>query len=1069
MRNFKLLKRTGTLLLLLLFVGFKANATVIPIPATPEDSLYHFLALHDDLYADGDTIQLVDASYLIVGTPDFFHTITIMPDPALTDRPVIQFDDNGFRFATDSISITLLDLECNGNRTDGDHAPYLVRSELFGQDSIFGDITIKNVEAYGFRGLIYLGSQAENIFENVTVDNIYCHDFTNQQYVFEMRDCHIKKLKVTNSTFANIPKGFFTNPGCLSSANAVVPKVWTFEHNTFDSIAGYSNNTFMQLNAPADGSVDITFRYNVVSNLYVTDSRPFRINELAGPIEIESNVFYAFDDTTEAKLEYNLDSVALLTNVTVTNTNMYGDDPLYVDAENGDYTMAAFDYMNCSPHFHFGTDGLILGDNEYTTGYDDYTTFNVSNAYENVIRNYFNSGLVSDGDTVLLIADGGTYVMNNDAKIYVDDLVVMGDPLLNFRPTLRVYDNGFRFEHYYDSLSFTIKNVIADGRKVDGKPSNYLVAYDRNYEHSFKDFTMENCKLKNFGKGAVMFPKSDALSFENVTIDNCEFFNMGGYVFDNQWACMKNMNVTNSTFSYVNGVIAHKYWDGCNQDKWYTARTPQNITFDHNTLFHVNTVGNRMIQMTDGQDSTVVLIWTNNIASVVQDTTNGRPFDIKDPAVDSVLFSNSDMYELWSKRDGGKYDWDSIVKFDYIDTLAIFEIDPEFVDTSNFRYPIASPLAKASTTNGPIGDPRWFPVEGVVINELTEAVIVGQTVEITAVVDLPEGSDTTLTWSVADDYAGSGGAATIVDSTGLLTAVTAGQVKVTAVCNENPAMYSDTLIVTIVDSTLIETIVLAAQDGGGDPATTITTKGGTLTIIATLTPTDVTYDSLAWSVWSVSSGDATIAAVSNTTATLTAVASGVVTVTATALDGSEVFGTLDITISGQAPVDSIIVSSTGDVDTIDVAGGTLQMLAEVLPANADIDSVAWSVSDTNIATISDDGVLTAKANGTVTVTATATDGSDVTGTMDIVITNQVGIQLAKYSTARIYPNPVVDFFVIDSDQKSHVQIINLSGQVLISRMVDVREKVMISHLEAGLYIVQVNSGDKIATCRLVKE
>ncbi|HAH26215.1 MAG TPA: hypothetical protein DCL77_21035, partial [Prolixibacteraceae bacterium] len=84
-------------------------------------------------------------------------------------------------------------------------------------------------------------------------------------------------------------------------------------------------------------------------------------------------------------------------------------------------------------------------------------------------------------------------------------------------------------------------------------------------------------------------------------------------------------------------------------------------------------------------------------------------------------------------------------------------------------------------------------------------------------------------------------------------------------------------------------------------------------------------------------------------------------------------------------VDKVTLNTGG---TITTKGGTLQMVATVLPANASIQGVKWSVSPEEIATISPTGLVTAITNGTVTVKAVAIDGSLKTATADVIITKQ---------------------------------------------------------------------------------
>lgn len=76
-------------------------------------------------------------------------------------------------------------------------------------------------------------------------------------------------------------------------------------------------------------------------------------------------------------------------------------------------------------------------------------------------------------------------------------------------------------------------------------------------------------------------------------------------------------------------------------------------------------------------------------------------------------------------------------------------------------------------------------------------------------------------------------------------------------------------------------------------------------------------------------------------------------------------------------------------NTISNPGETKQILAAINPSNADDMSVTWSVvNNPGSATISQNGLLTPGTDGFATVTATANDGSGVSGSIVITITNQ---------------------------------------------------------------------------------
>ncbi|OYT13467.1 MAG: hypothetical protein B6I19_05005, partial [Bacteroidetes bacterium 4572_114] len=108
---------------------------------------------------------------------------------------------------------------------------------------------------------------------------------------------------------------------------------------------------------------------------------------------------------------------------------------------------------------------------------------------------------------------------------------------------------------------------------------------------------------------------------------------------------------------------------------------------------------------------------------------------------------------------------------------------------------------------------------------------------------------------------------------------------------------------------------------------------------------------------------------------------------------SQVLTYFESITGGDILVENITVAGEGGANTIDENGGTLQMLAEVLPENATNPFVFWSViNQTGTATISQSGLLQATGttigNGTVWVKALAVDGSGVADSIQVTITNQ---------------------------------------------------------------------------------
>lgn len=173
-------------------------------------------------------------------------------------------------------------------------------------------------------------------------------------------------------------------------------------------------------------------------------------------------------------------------------------------------------------------------------------------------------------------------------------------------------------------------------------------------------------------------------------------------------------------------------------------------------------------------------------------------------------------------------------------------------------------------------------------------------------------------------------------------------------------------------------------------------------------------------------------------------------------------------------VTSITVLGQGAVSTITTAGGTLQMLATVLPANATTNTVSWSVvNGTGSATISTNGLLKATGNGMVTVKATANDGSNVSGTKVITISNQgVGLSEITNTKVSIYPNPTKDFIIIENLlEKNSVFIYNIIGKLVFKQSINNnRETIDVRNLSNGIYFIKFETSiEKSDVYKIIKE
>lgn len=173
-------------------------------------------------------------------------------------------------------------------------------------------------------------------------------------------------------------------------------------------------------------------------------------------------------------------------------------------------------------------------------------------------------------------------------------------------------------------------------------------------------------------------------------------------------------------------------------------------------------------------------------------------------------------------------------------------------------------------------------------------------------------------------------------------------------------------------------------------------------------------------------------------------------------------------------VSSINVQGQGGASTISTSGGTLQMEATILPANADDVTYTWSVvNQIGSATIDANGLLTAIADGTVDVIATANDASGVIGTETITISNQsVSVNENDLSLQlSIHPNPVQNelFIELNGAKFYEIVILDYSGRIVKSiASLDIKN-IDISELKQGVYFLQTVSKEGTSTCQFFKQ
>jgi uncharacterized protein YjdB len=170
-------------------------------------------------------------------------------------------------------------------------------------------------------------------------------------------------------------------------------------------------------------------------------------------------------------------------------------------------------------------------------------------------------------------------------------------------------------------------------------------------------------------------------------------------------------------------------------------------------------------------------------------------------------------------------------------------------------------------------------------------------------------------------------------------------------------------------------------------------------------------------------------------------------------------------------IDDVTASVTGitlNQSTASLSvGNTLQLTQTVLPSTACNQNVSWTSTDNNVATVAD-GLVTAVNAGTCAIIATTQDGNFMVF-CNITVTGATGIAEVSAVQLSVYPNPVREELFIKSETPiKKVEIYTLSGVYLLSEN-NFNEKLSVSALPKGVYLLKVYTDKGVAIQKIVKE
>ena len=183
-------------------------------------------------------------------------------------------------------------------------------------------------------------------------------------------------------------------------------------------------------------------------------------------------------------------------------------------------------------------------------------------------------------------------------------------------------------------------------------------------------------------------------------------------------------------------------------------------------------------------------------------------------------------------------------------------------------------------------------------------------------------------------------------------------------------------------------------------------------------------------------------------------------------DGAEVDGALtaDATLYVEflevVPATGVALDKTEATMKI---GETLTLTATVTPDDATDKSVTWSSSDVKIATVDEDGTVTAVAEGEAVITVKTTDGG-YTAECKVTVNDVASAVDGTSVISGVYPNPFIDWFIVEVAEDTDAVLYTLSGQIVWSGRLTAGENIVeTGSLPDGVYMLR--AGD--ATYKLI--
>lgn len=152
-----------------------------------------------------------------------------------------------------------------------------------------------------------------------------------------------------------------------------------------------------------------------------------------------------------------------------------------------------------------------------------------------------------------------------------------------------------------------------------------------------------------------------------------------------------------------------------------------------------------------------------------------------------------------------------------------------------------------------------------------------------------------------------------------------------------------------------------------------------------------------------------------------------------------------------------------------VLGGVFPIVATVFPATANNKALAWSSSNTAVATVDDLGNVTSVGDGTCTITATSTDGTNISATCAIEVESKIFVTGVTVSpqTLSLFPAETGQLTATVLPADATVKTVSWSSSNTDVATVDASGKVTaVAAGTADITVMSTDDNSKKAVCKV---